>query len=99
MLGLGTAESDLFGGSGMSKSDKNKKYYHKKINGQTKSAQIDKNLETVKTLRQSGLKWKEVAEILGVSLATAKRYGERIKKADADIKLKEQEKINEEKIS
>ena len=99
MLGLGSAEPDLFGGAGMSNAECCKRYYYKKINGKTKAAEIDKTMSLVRELRQSGLKWKEVAQELGISERSAQRYGERIKKADADIKLKEQEKINEEKIS
>lgn len=84
-LGLGTAEPDLFGGKGMSNSDKCKRYYAKKqienkIAGNTKKQQIENKLILVENLRKEGKTWQEVADALGVSLRTAKNYGERLKK-------------------
>lgn len=79
-LGLGTAEPDLFRGEGMSNSDKCKKYYEKKINGNTKQKQIENQIRQAQKLREDGMTWKEVASAIGISERTAKRLGERIKK-------------------
>lgn len=87
MLGLGNSEPDLFGGAGMSNAEYCKRYYHKKINGQTKAAEIEKNLKLVRELRNRGKKWKEVADIIGVSERTAKYYGKRIKELDSQKEL------------
>lgn len=79
-LGLGTSEPDLFGGKGMTNADKCKKYYTQKINGNTKQKQIEVQLQQVDKLRKEGKTWQEVADALGISLITAKRYGQRLKK-------------------
>lgn len=84
-LGLGAAEPDLFGGKGMSNSDKCKRYYTKKqiekeAARNTKKQQIEDKLILVDILRKEGKTWQEVADALGVSLRTAKNYGERLKK-------------------
>ena len=80
-LALGTAEPDLFGGEGMSNSEKCKNYYNKKICGETKQQKIEKQVYQVAVLRSEGKTWKEVSEILEIPLRTAKRYGERLKKS------------------
>lgn len=85
-LGLGTAEPELFRGEGMSNSEKCKNYYIKKIGGETKQQKIEKQVEQVAILRSEGKKWKEVADILGVSEKTAKNYGIRLKAKEAVVK-------------
>lgn len=84
-LGLGVSEADLFGGKGMSNAEACKRYYEKKVNekklnGDTKQQQIEQHVEEVKRMREAGMKWKEIADVMGVSLRTAKKYGERLKK-------------------
>lgn len=79
-LGLGMEEADLFGGKGMSNAEACKRYYEKKIAGNTKQKQIEQHVEEVKRMREAGMKWKEIADVMGVSLRTAKKYGERLKK-------------------
>lgn len=49
------------------------------LNGQTKAAQIQQRMEAVKILREAGQSWQEVADRLGVSLRTAKMYGEKLR--------------------
>ena len=81
-LGLGIAEPDLFRGEGMNNSDKCKKYYKKKINGNTKQKQIKDQIQQAQKLREDGMTWKEVASAMGISERTAKRLGERLKKCE-----------------
>lgn len=83
-LGLGTDEPDLFRGEGMSNSDKCKAYkdrkrMEKEKAGETKQQQIAKQVEQVALLRSEGKTWQEVADILDISLRTAKNYGKRLK--------------------
>lgn len=82
-LGLGTTEKDLFRGEGMSANERSKKYYNKKIGGNTKQKQIKEQMQQAQKLRKDGMTWKEVASAMGISERTAKRLGERIKKLEA----------------
>ena len=66
----------------MNNSDKCKKYYKKKINGNTKQKQIKDQIQQAQKLREDGMTWKEVASAMGISERTAKRLGERLKKCD-----------------
>lgn len=79
-LGLGTAEPDLFGGKGMTTNERSKKYYNKKIAGNTKQKQIEEQMQQAQKLRREGKTWKEVASDMGISERTARRLGERIRK-------------------
>lgn len=84
-LGLGVAEADLFGGKGMTEAERARNYRKRKraeaeIAGNTKQKQIEQHVEEVKRMREAGMKWKEIADSLGVSERTARKYGERLKK-------------------
>lgn len=81
-LGLGTnEEADLFGGRGMSNAEKCKRYYNNKINGNTKKKQLEQRMTEVQRMRGSGMKWKDIAEALGISERSAMRLGERLKQS------------------
>lgn len=79
-LGLGMAEPDLFRGEGMTANERSKKYYNKKISGNTKQKQIMNQMQQAQKLRAEGRTWKEVADTLRISERTARRLGERLKK-------------------
>jgi hypothetical protein len=75
---LGITETDLF--KSESRKEVNRRYYEKqkqkKIDaGETKQQEIQARRELTLTLRALGKPWKEIADILEVSISTAKRYG------------------------
>lgn len=73
---------------GMTNAEKCRRYYQKKtaqraLAGQTKEQEIHQKVQAVKLYRDFGMSWQEIADTLGVGIATAKRYGQRIKKEEA----------------
>lgn len=70
--------------TGMTNAEKCRRYYMKKtaqraLSGQTKEQDINQKMQAVKLYRDFGLSWQEIADSLGVGIATAKRYGKRLK--------------------
>lgn len=91
LIGLGKDdEPDLFIGSGRSNASYCSSYYKKKRaekekKGETKQKKIEKALKQVMKYKEEGKTWKEIAEKLGISLRTAKRYGQLLKEKEEII--------------
>lgn len=85
-LEIGDKEPDILRGEGMTTIERSKAYRERKkaekaLNGQTKQAQLAMRREAVEAYRLAGKSWQEIADILGVGLRTAKRYGEKMREA------------------
>lgn len=85
-LEIGDREPDILRGEGMTTIERSKAYRERKkaekaLNGETKQAQLAMRREAVEAYRASGKSWQEIADILGVGLRTAKRYGEHMREA------------------
>lgn len=73
--------------TGMNNAEKCRRYYMRKtaqraLAGQTKEQDINQKVQAVKLYRDFGMSWQEVADALGVGIATAKRYGKRLKETE-----------------